>query len=136
MSFVVDNSVVMAWCFEDQASPYTEAVLDRLRETEAFVPAIWPLEVANVLLIAERRRRMTEAQTAHFASVLQSLPILVEDIDVARVLGSVLAVGRSHALSAYDAAYLELAARRGTPLATQDTRLRTAARNASVPILQ
>jgi predicted nucleic acid-binding protein len=134
--FVVDNSVVMAWCFEDEASTYTEGVLDQLRQTQALVPAIWPLEVANVLLIAERRDRLNEAQTAHFAQLLQVLPILVEEADVKRILGSVLAVGRAHRLSAYDAAYLELAARQGLPLATQDSRLRRAASKAGVAVLQ
>lgn len=134
--FVVDNSVVMAWCFEDEAGTYTEGVLDQLRETQALVPVIWPLEVANVLLIAERRDRLSEAQAAHFAQLLQTLPILVEEADVARVLGPVLAVGRAHRLSAYDAAYLELAARHGLPLATQDARLRKAASNAGVAVLQ
>lgn len=55
MPFVVDNSVAMAWCFEDEANPYTESVLDRLQADEAVVPSIWPLEAANVLLLAERR---------------------------------------------------------------------------------
>lgn len=126
----------MAWCFEDEAGTYTEGVLDQLRETQALVPVIWPLEVANVLLIAERRDRLSEAQAAHFAQLLQTLPILVEEADVARVLGPVLAVGRAHRLSAYDAAYLELAARHGLPLATQDARLRKAASNAGVAVLQ
>ena len=126
----------MAWCFEDEASTYTEGALDQLREAQALVPVIWPLEVANVLLIAERRHRLNEAQAAHFAQLLQTLPILVEEADVARVLGPVLAVGRSHRLSAYDAAYLELAARHGLPLATQDARLRKAASNAGVAVLQ
>jgi predicted nucleic acid-binding protein len=134
--FVVDNSVVMAWCFEDEASTYTEDVLDRLRGTQALVPAVWPLEAANVLLIAERRDRLNEAQAAHFAQLLQELPILVEEADVARFLGPVLAVGRAHRLSAYDAAYLELAARQGLPLATQDSRLRKAAGSAGVAVLQ
>ena len=134
--FVVANSVVMAWCFEDEASTYTEGVLDQLRGTQALVPVIWPLEAANVLLIAERRDRLTEAQAAHFAQLLQGLPILVEEADVARTLGPILAVGRAHRLSAYDAAYLELAARQGLPLATQDSRLRKAAGNAGVALLR
>jgi len=134
--FVVDNSVVMAWCFEDEASTYTEGVLDQLRGTQALVPVIWPLEAANVLLIAERRDRLTEAQAAHFPQLLQGLPILVAEADVARTLGPILAVGRAHRLSAYDAAYLELAARQGLPLATQDSRLRKAAGNAGVALLR
>ena len=134
--FVVDNSVVMAWCFEDEATPYTEGVLDSLRTTQALVPAIWPLEAANVLLIAERRKRLSEAQSAHFAQLLEMLPLRVEDVDVVRSLGPVLAVGRAHQLSAYDAAYLELAARQGLPLATADSRLRKAAEGAGVAILR
>jgi predicted nucleic acid-binding protein len=122
--FVIDNSVVVARCFEDETSPYTEGVLDRLGGTQALVPAIWPLDVANVLLIVERRDRLSEAQTAHFAQLLEVLPILVEEAEVARTLGPVLAVWRAHRLSAYDAADLELAARQGLPLATQDRRLR------------
>jgi predicted nucleic acid-binding protein len=133
--FVVDNSVVMAWCFEDDASTYSERVLDLLRETQALVPPIWPLEVANVLLIAERRSRLTEAQSTHFAQLLRALPIVVEEADVVRILSAVLAVGRAHRLSAYDAAYLELAARQGLELATQDSRLRKAAERAGVSLL-
>jgi len=136
VSFVVDNSVVMAWCFEDEVNAYTEAVLDRLRETEAVVPAIWPLEVANVLLLAERHRRLTEAQTTHFVELLKGLPIRVEESDITGALSSILSVGRSHGLSAYDAAYLELAARQGLPLASQDARLRTAAGRAGVTVLR
>ncbi len=136
MSFLVDNSVVMAWCFEDEVNAYTEAVLDRLQETEVVVPAIWPLEVANVLLMAERRRRLTEAQTARFIRLLEELPIRVEESNISRVLSSVLAIGRAHGLSAYDAVYLELGARQGLPLATQDARLRTAATRAGVTILK
>lgn len=134
--FVVDNSVVMAWCFEDEASVYSEHVLDRLRETQALVPPIWPLEVANVLLIAERRNRLTEAQCARFAQLLQALPIVVEEADVVQILGAVLAVGRAHRLSAYDAAYLEVAARQGMALATQDSRLSKAAEGAGITVLQ
>src|ERR1700730_13081551 len=126
----------MAWCFEDEASAYTEGVLDRLRETQALVPAIWPLEVANVLLAAERHDRLNEATTAHFAQLLQLLPILVEGADVARILVFVLAVARVHGLSAYAAAYLGSASRQGRALATQDGRLRKAAGNAGVAVLQ
>lgn len=133
--FVVDNSVVMAWCFEDEANPYTESVLDRLRTTQALVPAIWPLEAANVLLNAERRKRLTQAQSAHFGQLLEMLPILVEDVSVVRSLGPVLAVGRAQHLSAYDAAYLELAARQGLTLATQGSRLRKAAEGVGVAVL-
>jgi predicted nucleic acid-binding protein len=70
--FVIDSSVAMAWCFEDEASDATDAVLDRLNEECAVVPAIWPLEVANVLLVAERRGRLSEAQASRFLELLSS----------------------------------------------------------------
>jgi predicted nucleic acid-binding protein len=89
------------------------------------VPAIWPLEVANVLLVSERRQRLTQAQTTRFVELLQALPITVDRGQ--KGLDSLLALGREHKLSAYDAAYLELATRLGLALATQDARLSAAA---------
>ena len=134
--FVVDNSVVLAWCFEDETNAYTERVLDQVPQAQAIVPAIWPFEVANVLLLAERRDRLTQARTAHFAELLQALPIEIEQAAIAGNFGAVLNVGRAHRLTAYDAAYLELAARRGLALATQDSRLRKAAAAAGVKVFQ
>lgn len=136
MEFVLDTSVTMSWCFEDEATPYTEAALDRLLGATAVVPAIWPLEVANVLLSAGRRGRLTEAQSARFVELLGALPIVMEQPSVDRIFGSVLPLGRQHGLSAYDAAYLELAARQGLPLATRDERIITAAAAIGVRILQ
>ncbi|MDQ7840642.1 MAG: type II toxin-antitoxin system VapC family toxin [bacterium] len=136
MEFVLDTSVTMSWCFEDEATPYTEATLDRLQGATAVVPSIWPLEVANVLLSAERRGRLTEAQSTRFIELLGALPIVMEQPSVDRVLGAVLLLGRQHALSAYDAAYLELAARHGLPLATRDERIVTAAAAIGVKMVQ
>ncbi|MDP2662364.1 MAG: type II toxin-antitoxin system VapC family toxin [Dehalococcoidia bacterium] len=136
MAFVMDASATMAWCFEDEAIPYTEAVLERLRHEEVEVPAIWPLEVANVLLVAERRGRLTEAQTVRFTEILQALPVIVDTEAKERGLGPpILSLGRACALSAYDAAYLELAARRGLALATCDEALKSAAAQMGVPLL-
>lgn len=134
MALVVDCSVTMAWCFEDEVTPYAEAVLDRLRDEEAVVPAIWPLEVANVLLVAERHQRIREAQTVRFTQLLQSLPITIEGESLPGALGAILSLGRECGLSAYDAAYLEVAARRGLAFATQDKRLIAAARRLGVPL--
>lgn len=133
MTFVVDASVTMAWCFEDEVTPATDAVLERLIEEEAIVPALWRLEVANVLLVAERRGRMTEAQATRFLDLLERLPIRVDPAspEVAALLG----VGRRHALSAYDAAYLALAERMSVPIATLDQRLLAASRRAGVPTM-
>jgi predicted nucleic acid-binding protein len=131
--FVVDASVTLAWCFEDEASPQTEAILDLLSDDTAVVPSLWELEVSNVLLLGERHRRLTESQTARFVALLGQLPILVDSANVD--MEAVLAVGRHHALTAYDAAYLVLAEREGVPLATMDTKLRNAARAVGVQLI-
>ena len=131
--FVIDASVTMAWCFADEATAGTESVLDQFRQDEAVVPAIWPLEIANVMLVAERRQRLTEAQASRFLDLLQQLPIHV--VDAPTDVASVVAAGRRHELSAYDAYYLVLAERTGAPLATLDRRLAEAATRAGVRLL-
>ena len=136
MSFVVDASVTLAWCFEDEARPYAESVLDRLRGTQAMVPAIWPLEVANALLVAERRGRLAEAQTARLVELLASLPIDVDTEGLAHAWDTIVALGREHRLSAYDAGYLELAMRQGLPLATQDEGLKKVAGRAGIALVE
>jgi predicted nucleic acid-binding protein len=133
MPFVVDASITLAWCFEDEASPQTEAILDLLSDDTAVVPSLWELEVSNVLLLGERRRRLTESQTARFVALLGQLPILVDSAGVD--MEAALAVGRHHALTAYDAAYLVLAEREGVALATLDTKLRDAARAVGVQLI-
>lgn len=131
--FVVDASVTMAWCFEDESSPETDAVLDRLGTDAAVVPAVWPLEVANVLLVAERRGRLSEAQSSRFAGLLAQLPIDVDDHPAD--IDALAALGRRHELSSYDASYLALAQRVGAGLATLDRRLGGAATRAGVELL-
>lgn len=125
--FVLDNSVVMAWYFEDEANDYTSAILKNMAESEALVPSIWPLEVANVLLVGERKGRSTEARTSRFIALLDALPIRVDSATSQCALSGILTLGREQRLSAYDAAYLELAMREGLLLATQDKALRRAA---------
>jgi predicted nucleic acid-binding protein len=131
--FVLDASVTMAWCFEDEATPDTDAVLDRLGTDTAAVPAIWSLEVANVLLVAERRGRVSEAQSSRFAGLLAQLPIDIDDhpADIA----ALAALGLRHELSSYDASYLALAQRLGAGLATLDRPLAGAAARAGVDLL-
>lgn len=133
--FVIDCSVAMSWCFEDEADEYADSILYLLAEAEALVPSIWTLEVANVLLVAERKRRLTKADTVRFVKLLRELPILVDDETPDHVLSEVLSVGRDYGLSAYDAAYLELAMREGTALATRDNGLRQAAQQCGVELL-
>jgi predicted nucleic acid-binding protein len=129
----MDTSVAMAWCFEDEATEASDAVLDRLHDDEATVPAIWPLEVGQVLLVAERRGRLTEAQASRFLELLTQLPIEVEDAPAD--LAGIVAAGRRHELSSYDASYLVLAERLGASLATLDHRLAKAAEQAGVELL-
>ena len=134
-SFVVDNSVVMSWCFRDETSQYADAVLDYLLDATAFVPSVWSLEVINVLLAAERRKRLSEADSVRFVTLLSQLPIIVEYEQSERMMKELMAFARSNNLSSYDASYLDLAMRKGIPIATLDKRLRAAAQKADIPIL-
>ncbi len=136
MTFVVDASVTMSWCFEDEATPYTESVLERLLEFEAVAPAIWPLEVANILLLGEQRGRIPRPKTEAFVRVLKELRVSVEESTPESVLGPVLQIGREYGLTSYDASYLELAMRRALPLATLERRLADAAGQAGVALVE
>jgi predicted nucleic acid-binding protein len=127
IGFVLDNSIVMAWSFADEVSDYADAVLDRLTTVRTVVPMLWPLEVANALLMGERRKRSTEAETIRWIGILNRLPIVIDDETNTRAWSDTLALARGHKLSAYDAAYLELAVRRKLPLATLDDPLKAAA---------
>jgi predicted nucleic acid-binding protein len=135
VDFVVDASVTLTWCFEDQTYALGESVLDRFVDSTALVPSIWTLEIANALVVGERRGRLSEVDTTRFVQLLGELPIDVEDQSLGAAFGPVLAIARSHRLSAYDAAYLELAARHGLPLATLDDALIQAAGEVGVPLL-
>ena len=134
--FVVDNSVVMSWCFKDEANQYADSVLDRLTDATALVPSIWALEVINVLLVAERSKRVSEADSVRFTTLLSQLPIIVEYERVELIMKDLLTLARVHNLSSYDASYLDLAMRKGLPIATLDNRLIEAATEVDVKILQ
>jgi predicted nucleic acid-binding protein len=124
MALVLDSSVTMAWCFEDEACDFTRYVLSRVVSEGARVPLIWQYEVANVLLLGERHSRISTADSAEFLTLLAEQSIEIDDSppDTALML-----LARKHRLTAYDAAYLELSVRKGLPLATLDMRLRKAA---------
>ncbi|MGQ9501838.1 MAG: type II toxin-antitoxin system VapC family toxin [Anaerolineae bacterium] len=92
--FVVDASVVMAWCFEDEANPYADGVLESFTKATALAPITWPLEVANALVVAERRGRITAAETVRFLNLLRELPIVVEEETTARIFGEIQALAR------------------------------------------
>lgn len=131
-TFVLDCSLTAAWFFEDEANAYAQAVEDSLPAAVALVPALWPLEVANALLVGERRKRATEAKVTTFLKLLKSLPISFDDETPDRAWDESLLLARLHQLSVYDAAYLELALRRDLPLATLDGPLKAAAKAAGV----
>ena len=135
-AFVLDASVTLAWGFEDEANSYTDGVLEALARAQALTPLIWPMEVGNALLSAERRGRLTQAETVQFLTLVQQLPIVVEAEAPERFLGEVLALAREQGLSTYDASYLDLAMRLGLPLATQDEGLRQAAARSGVKVYQ
>jgi predicted nucleic acid-binding protein len=135
--FVLDASVTLAWCFPEESTTHTEAVLDLLANgAEAITPPIWPFEVANALLVGERRKRVTVAQVTSVLRRIADLPISVDPVRVDHAFGQVLSFARQERLTEYDAAYLELAVRESLPLATLDDRLGRAARNAGVALLR
>jgi predicted nucleic acid-binding protein len=136
VTFVLDASITLAWCFGDQTTPISEAALDRLEHEEARVPGLWSLEIANGLVAAERRGRLRPAQTTRFLELLGQLPITVDEIERDAALTTVLALARSTGLTAYDAAYLALAEASGVPLATADRRLQLAALGVGVDLVR
>lgn len=135
--FVLDASVAVAWCFSDETSRATEDLLDALTNgAEGRVPGIWPFEVANSLLVGEKRKRITSAQVTSSLQRISALPISLDPVHTDRLFEGVLLLARAEQLAEYDAAYLELALRENLPLATLDTRLRTAARNLGVELVK
>lgn len=124
---VLDASSVLAWCFDDEGGPDADALIDRVAAEGAIVPGLWPLEVANALVTAERRRRIMGEDSERFVAMIGELPITVDAGTAARAFHETRALARDHALSVYDASYLELAIREALPLATVDEKLRRAA---------
>jgi predicted nucleic acid-binding protein len=134
--FVLDASITLAWCFEDEATPVSYIALERLAAETASVPSIWHVEVANVLALAERRRRITLAESAEFIARLENLIIEVDEETWSRAFTRILELAREQRLTAYDAAYLELAMRLGVPLASKDRDLCDAAERVGVTVLR
>ncbi len=136
-AFVLDNSVAMRWLLASNKTrdqKYAESVLKSLLDVEARVPNLWHLEVANVLLTAEKRKEINPGESERFVDQLESLPIYADSLTHQKAFNRILSLSRAYGLSSYDAAYLELAIREGIPLATLDKNLRKAALNASVNI--
>jgi predicted nucleic acid-binding protein len=129
---VLDASMALSWCFEDEWTSESDRVLELVRANGALVPPLWDLEVANVLVVAERRGRVSRADTERLLSLLEQLPIELADGDPG--VRDVTAAARDFGLTAYDACYLVIAMRTDRPLATLDAGLAAAASQAGVAL--
>ena len=125
----------MAWCFNDEATAKSEALLEQVRRDGAWVPGLWRLEVANVLRQAERRSRISQSDCSRRLELLSKLPVSVDPETNRHAFGAIMALARTHTLTVYDAAYLELAIRLGLPLASSDKALLAAARKCAVEVV-
>lgn len=136
-AFVLDCSAAVGLVFEDQTSPASARAEEALATWLGLVPALWWLEITNVLLVAERRGRLAAADATRALELLRALPIELEPPPLMHDRSPVLLqLGRTHGLSAYDASYLDLAMRAGLPLATADEALRAACRRTGVRLLE
>ncbi len=133
MRFVLDASVTLAWCFPDETDPYALQVLNLLTTHEVLVPAIWTLEIANALVVGERRNRITRSESERFIALMHASPITVDGSAMQSISDGILSIAREQQVSAYDAAYLEVAMREGLPLASIDGRVRTAMTALGIP---
>lgn len=130
--FVLDASITLAWALPDEASNYSDSILKQVASGKAWAPDLWPHEVANGLVMAQRRKRLTAAQRALFIEELLRLPIEVVGATARAVLEAQVGLADRYALTACDSAYLDLALRKGVPLATQDKALSDAAKRSGV----
>ena len=135
MSLVIDSSVALTWCFEDEHTPATVAVLDQIAEAGAVAPALWPLEVLNGLTMAERRGRLNAAHRHQLAGFLRDLPVSLDHETANQAWTATALLAECYRLTLYGAAYLELAQRLDLPLATLDKELRAAASSLGVTLL-
>lgn len=132
---VVDSSAALAWSFVDERNAATLAIASRVRDEGAVVPSLWKLEVANILRLAVRKERITALERNDTLKDFERLGIEIDGETADRAWNETLAVADRHDLTVYDAAYLELAKRRGLPLATLDQALANAARQEGVEVL-
>jgi predicted nucleic acid-binding protein len=133
---VIDASVALAWCFPDEASDYADSVLLALENETAIVPAIWAVELANALLVGERRKRIHQPEVRRFVELVMGLSVVQDGQASANTVSNIVPLGREYNLSAYDAAYLDVAVRHEIPLATLDHALRKACTTAGIKIFR
>ncbi|CAM3744534.1 type II toxin-antitoxin system VapC family toxin [Polynucleobacter antarcticus] len=140
MDFVLDNSIVMRWLFDDGGTKdrqYSETILNSIvaGTYTPIAPGIWPLEIANVISRAEAMGQIEEMRSAHFLEIIREMGVTTEPVSQSVCFGGVLHLARAYKLSSYDSAYLELAMRQGIPLATLDKDLIGAMKKVGVPRL-
>lgn len=135
MSLVLDSTVTLAWCFDDERTQTTDTLLDRVAESGAEAPSLWPLEILNALAMAERRGRISADKRQELAGFLHDLPVSIDVETASQAWGATSRLAARHRLTIYDAAYLELAQRLGLPLATLDMELRAAAGALGITVL-
>lgn len=133
---VIDASVALAWCFPDEASEYADAVLVALENQPIIVPSIWSVEITNALLVGERRKRIRQPEIRQFVDLLKGLRIVENGQPFADTISNILPLTRECKLSAYDAAYLDVAIRNAVPIATLDASLQRAARTTGSKIFK
>lgn len=132
--FVLDCSITLAWCFEDESTKFTDTILETLKKSTAIVPTIWSLEVANILLQSKKNKRIDEVHSASFIDALSALPIVIDPSTSSRAMHSIFALASQSDLTIYDAAYLELSIREKIPLLTLDKALIKAAKKLHIPL--
>lgn len=134
-SFVADASVAIAWVHPAQATPETDAMLDRLSAGDSLVvPALWPLEVANALTVLRRRRKLTPDEARTAIEIIRELPAVIDHEAAAVAFTRLVDLASEHELTVYDATYIELATRRQLPLASNDARMKQAAMSTGIRV--
>ncbi len=135
MHFVLDASIALSWCFSDEGTPKTINLLEKLETGSAMVPSIWFLEISNILVMAEKRKRISYGKIMEFFSLIEVLDIQVDSYSVDMSYKAIFSIAHKENLTSYDAAYVELAVRNGLPLAGKDIALLKAAKKQGVKII-
>lgn len=135
MSLVIDSSIALSWCFEDEQTLTTVDILRQIERHGAVAPSLWPLEIQNALLMAERRKRLDQAKRHQLMELMKALPVVLDTETAVQSWTFTMQLAERFRLTSYDAAYLELAQRRNLPLATLDQELRVAADSLGVNTL-
>ncbi|MGB8471689.1 MAG: type II toxin-antitoxin system VapC family toxin [Candidatus Sulfotelmatobacter sp.] len=135
--FVVDASVVLTWCFPDENSALAERVAQMFKEGDSSIaPSFWPHELLNALLVGEKRKRISGDLIRAFLTDLATLPIVLQESQADAVFDGIQSLSREHGLTAYDAAYLDLAQTNGLPVATLDEDLMRACARTGVELIR